>query len=710
MATTAKKTHPSSQTEKVFTQSEISESEHFVQFFENDKFLLDSLSEFIDTSLNAGDACIVLATKSHRESLEERLTTNGLDLVAANTRGEYISMDAAETLSKIMVDGSAEPGRFAEVLGSMIERAAKGRRRVRIFGELVSLLWADGNRAAAIRLEELWNDLGKTHAFSLFCAYPLHGFGGEVYKLEFTEICQQHSRVIPSESYSALASPDERLRAIALLQQKAYSLEVEKAERKAAEEALLHLAAIVESSDDAILSKNLEGIITSWNPAAERMYGYRTEEIVGQPVTLLYAPYQQDEFTQIMARIRRGERVEPYETVRVRKNGTYLTVSVTVSPIKDRTGTIIGASTIARDITRQKRLEAKFRRLFDSNLIGVFVSDFAGTFLDANDAFLDLLGYTRAELLAGTMERDALTPPEFHTLSQDAVIALQETGASGTYEKEYLHKSGKRIPVLVAVTRIEQTETCIGFVLDISERKELEKRKDEFIGMASHELKTPVTSLKGFLGLLQRRLTIQGDEKTLHYLARMDAQVNKLTRLINELLDLSKMQTGQLVYREDRFEVDALVQEIVENVQDTTQTHRLLLEGQTQAEVFGDRDRIGQVLINLLDNAIKYSPQADRVLVRVSKDQNKVLVSVQDFGIGIAKEHQHKIFERFYQGIDPEEKTYPGLGIGLYISCEIVKRHGGQLWVERKKGKGATFHFTLPLFSEEKGLTPLKHG
>jgi PAS domain S-box-containing protein len=235
----------------------------------------------------------------------------------------------------------------------------------------------------------------------------------------------------------------------------------------------------------------------------------------------------------------------------------------------------------------------------------VFVSDFAGTFLDANDAFLNLLGYTRAELLAGTIERDALTPPEFHSLSQDAVMALQETGASGTYEKEYLHKSGKRLPVLVAVTRIEQTETCIGFVLDISERKELEKRKDEFIGMASHELKTPVTSLKGFLTLLKRRLTLQGDEKTLHYLARMDAQVNKLTRLIDDLLDLSKIQTGQLVYREDRFEVDALVQEIVENVQDTTQTHRLLLEGQSQAEVFGDRDRIGQVLINLLDNAIK---------------------------------------------------------------------------------------------------------
>ena len=155
------------------------------------------------------------------------------------------------------------------------------------------------------------------------------------------------------------------------------------------------MAAIVESSDDAIIGKNLDGIITSWNAAAERMYGYKAEEIVGQPITLLFAPDRQDEFTQIMARIRRGEHVDHYETMRVRKDGTFLTVSVTVSPIKDSTGTIIGASAIARDITEHKRLEAKFQQLFDSNLIGVFVSDFAGTFLDANDAFLDLLGYTR---------------------------------------------------------------------------------------------------------------------------------------------------------------------------------------------------------------------------------------------------------------------------------------------------------------------------
>jgi PAS domain S-box-containing protein len=488
------------------------------------------------------------------------------------------------------------------------------------------------------------------------------------------------------------------------LQQEASTLA---AEREAAELARLHLAAIVESSEDAILSKDLEGIITSWNTGAERIYGYSAQEIVGQPVTRLFLPDQQDEFTQIMTRIRRGERVDHYETTRVRKDGIPLTVSVTVSPIKNSSGTIIGASAIARDITEHKHLEAKFQRLLDSNLVGVFVSDFTGTFLDANDAFLNLLGYTRAELQAGSMQRDALTPPEFHSQSQQALKALQETGSSGTYEKEYRHKNGRLIPVLVAMARIGQSETCIGFVLDNSERKDLDKRKDEFISMASHELKTPITSLKGFVSLLQRRVSVREDEKALHYLNRMEAQVNKLTTLINDLLDLSKMQTGQLAYREEHFALDELVQEIIENVQETTQTHRLQLIGQSSAQVPGDRDRIGQVLINLLTNAIKYSPQADSVLIRVARDNNRVLVSVQDFGIGIADEYQQKIFERFYQVTDAEEKTFPGLGIGLYISHEIVRRHGGQMWVESAKGQGATFHMSLPLLENEKGLASL---
>jgi len=190
-------------------------------------------------------------------------------------------------------------------------------------------------------------------------------------------------------------------------------------------------------------------------------------------------------------------------------------------------------------------------------------------------------------------------------------------------------------------------------------------------------------------------------EQGLAYLAKMDRQLNRLTNLISELLDISRMQTGKLVFQQEAFDLSSLVQEIVENLQPTTRTHQLCLEDTEPVLVVGDRERIGQVLINLLTNAIKYSPQADKVIVHVARDQNHALVSVQDFGIGIAKEHQHKVFERFYQVTDSEGKTYPGLGIGLYISCQIVRRHGGRLWVESEKGEGATFHVTLPLFQEK---------
>jgi PAS domain S-box-containing protein len=563
------------------------ESEHFVQFYDQDEFLLDALTGFIGAGLNEGGVCLVIATGLHQSGLAERLKANGLDLVAARSSGTFITLDAAETLSKFMVDGLPDPLRFAAVVGSVIMQVSRPEKHLRIFGDMVAQLCLDGNLAGAVRLEQLWNDLHHSlHPFSLFCAYSMHCFAGDEFTSYFAEICQQHSQIIPVESYNALESAEERLLTITLLQQKAKSLEVEMAKHRQAKELL-------------------------------------------------------------------------------------------------------------------RFSENRYRHLFDSNLIGVFLSDFAGTFLDANQAFLDLLGYTHEELLGGAIQRDSITPPEFQHLSQQAINALQATGASGTYEKEYLHKSGKRIPVLVAVTRIEDSDTCIGFVMDNSQRKEQEKLKDQFISMASHELKTPVTSLKGFLSLLQRHVIPATDETAQHYFARINAQVNRLIKLINDLLDLSKMQSGQLAYREERFALDALVQEIVESVQETTQTHRLLLDGSTGAEIYGDRDRIGQVVINLLNNAIKYSPHAETVLVRLASDQHQIEVSVQDFGIGIAKEHQSRVFERFYQVNDHTSQTYSGLGIGLYISCEIVKRHGGQLWVESTLSEGSTFHVTLPLVSDD---------
>ncbi len=216
----------------------MNEPEHFVQFYEADEFLLNSLGGFIGAGLAAEDACIVVATKAHREALDEHLRASGVDVFAARTSGQYISLDASETLSKFMSEGQPDACRFAEVVGQIIARAAEGRGRVRIFGEMVALLWAEENYQAAIRLEELWNELHRTRSFSLFCAYPMQGFGGELLAGGLADVCTTHTRVIPAESYTALANPDERLRNIIALQQKASSLEAEIAERREAEERL----------------------------------------------------------------------------------------------------------------------------------------------------------------------------------------------------------------------------------------------------------------------------------------------------------------------------------------------------------------------------------------------------------------------------------------------------------------------------------------
>lgn len=219
--------------------SEMSEMEHFVQFYEADAFLLNSLGGYIGTALKAGEVAIVVATGVHREGLDALLQASGLDVTEAAASGKYISLDAAETLSKFMVDGSPEPGRFAEIVGGVIERAGSGGQRVRAFGEMVALLWAEGNYPAAIRLEELWNGLmSQTQSFSLYCAYQMNGFDGEELAGKLGDVCTTHSRVIPAESYAGLTTSDDRLRAIIALQQKAMLLEAEIAERKETEAAL----------------------------------------------------------------------------------------------------------------------------------------------------------------------------------------------------------------------------------------------------------------------------------------------------------------------------------------------------------------------------------------------------------------------------------------------------------------------------------------
>jgi PAS domain S-box-containing protein len=363
------------------------------------------------------------------------------------------------------------------------------------------------------------------------------------------------------------------------------------------------------------------------------------------------------------------------------------------------------AASLEAEIAERKQTEERlrisenrYRRLFEASTDGLLMVDpDTQAVIETNAVLATWLGSTPARLTGLELWQTGLFPSRAATLEvlreleeqriarRDVVLAPAEDGQVRSIEFVSTRFRANGHDIIQCNLR------------DVTERNQLEARKNAFISMASHELKTPVTSLKGFTQLLQRRLRRQQvDPQTMLFLDRMDAQLNKLTGLISDLLDVSKMQEGKLPYRETRFDLDELARETIENVQAAITTHQVRIEGATSAQISGDRDRLGQVLINLLTNAVKYSPGADTVIVRLSADQRWAEVAVQDFGIGIAAQHHQRIFEQFYQVAEPQEGGYPGLGIGLYIAQTLVERHGGRLWLESRKGAGSTFHFTLP--------------
>jgi len=275
------------------------------------------------------------------------------------------------------------------------------------------------------------------------------------------------------------------------------------------------------------------------------------------------------------------------------------------------------------------------------------------------------------------------------------------------YEVEHTFPTIGHKIFLLNACHIEGATLMLLALEDITERKQAEQERErllahreEFMAMASHELKTPVTSLKGYTQLLQSRFQKAGDERSAALLTKMDGRLDKLIHLIRELLDVTHLEAGQLPWHTEHFDLEALVREIVEDMGHTTEQHQICIEGALSTPISGDRERVGQVLINLLSNAIKYSPHADAIRVGITSDAENATISVQDFGIGIASEKLAHVFERFFRVSDPEHATYPGLGLGLFISAQIIKRAGGRMWVESQPNLGSTFFFTVPLARE----------
>ena len=246
-----------------------------------------------------------------------------------------------------------------------------------------------------------------------------------------------------------------------------------------------------------------------------------------------------------------------------------------------------------------------------------------------------------------------------------------------------------------------KTSLILLAIEDITERKQLEQQKDEFISIASHELKTPITSVKAYTQILGQRFLKAADMKSVELVGKMDTQLDKLTNLIGDLLDITKIEAGRIQFHEKIFDFNELIEETVEELRPTTEKHRIVKVLQPGIAVYGDRDRLGQVLTNYITNAIKYSPQADEIIVKTIVENGIVTLCVQDFGVGLSRQDQARVFERFYRVSGSNQNTYPGLGLGLYIASEIIKRHKGRVWVESKAAKGSVFCFSLPMSKQK---------
>jgi PAS domain S-box-containing protein len=382
--------------------------------------------------------------------------------------------------------------------------------------------------------------------------------------------------------------------------------------RKQAAAAALHLAAIVESSEDAIISKDPNGIVLSWNPAAERLFGYSAKDMIGQSITKMIPRDRLNEETYVLGRIRAGQTVDHFETVRQARDGRLVDISLTVSPIRDAKGHVIGASKIARDIGGHKRLREE-RRLAAEN---------------------------------------------------------EETA-----RREVLEGQNRRI-------------------------EEPSRLKSEFVANMSHELRTPLNSIVGFTELMMDARFGPLPDRYQEFAKIMHASSQHLLQLINDILDLAKVESGKIDFQPELVDLSAVIAEATAIITGLAAKRKIALGvelDQALGRVYLDPMRLKQVLYNYLSNAVKFTPEGGRVVLRARAEEgDRFRIEVEDTGIGIKPEEEDKLFIEFQQLDASTAKKFPGSGLGLALTRRLVEAQGGTVGVRSVFGTGSTFFATLP--------------
>jgi PAS domain S-box-containing protein len=480
------------------------------------------------------------------------------------------------------------------------------------------------------------------------------------------------------------------------------------------------LTAIINSSDDAIVGKDLNGVVQSWNPAAERLFGYTAAEIVGRSIRLIIPPERQSEEDHVLATIRRGDTVDHLETVRLRKDGSRVTILLTVSPIRANDGTIVGASKIARDIERTQRAQRDARRLaaiVDSSDDAIVSKDLDGIVTSWNRAAEKMFGYTPNEMIGQSIRK---LLPEERQSEEDVVLARIRRGERVEhYETIRQRKNGERFPVSLTVSPIlDAAGRVMGaskIARDITERvrtdeerrrllaiaQDATRLRDEFLATLSHELRTPLNAILGYARMMRSGL-LTGDKLT-RAVDTVARNANSLAQIVEDVLDVSSIISGKLRLSIQTVDVSAIVREALETVRPAVEAKGLRVTTTIDSNVppvKGDPARLQQILWNLLSNAVKFTPRGGRIAVDVHCNELFVNVSVADTGIGIPAEFLPYVFDRFRQADSGISRAHGGLGLGLAISRHLVELQGGRIAASSDgPNTGATFSVEFPIES-----------
>jgi PAS domain S-box-containing protein len=478
-----------------------------------------------------------------------------------------------------------------------------------------------------------------------------------------------------------------------------------------AENARSHLAAIIESSNDAIVTKDLDGIITSWNLGAEKVFGYTANEIIGQPILRLIPPDRVEEEEMILNQIKQDQLVGHFETVRQKKDGELMDVSITVSPVKDKNGTVIGASKIARDITERILAEERFRLAIESAPNAIVMVDREGRIVLINSRAENDFRYTREELMRKNV--DALVPERFrenHVSFRAGFYEQPQLRPMGVGRELYgLRKDQTEFPVEIGLApiKMKQGVLVMATIVDITERKRTEaelkhtvedlKRSnadlEQFAYVASHDLQEPLRTITGMVQLLQKRYQGNLDARADEYIGFTVEAATRMQALINGLLEFSRVdRQGKPI---EEVNMKDVVQAATKSLSKTIHEKNAIITCEDLPTVQVDSLQMARLFQNLIGNAIKFrSERQPKIHISATALEDKWHFSVRDNGIGIEPQYFERIFVIFQRLHTRTE--YPGTGIGLSLCKKIVERHGGQIWVESESGAGTTFHFTIP--------------